>query len=341
MVSAETNFVRYDMELEHVKSIEGSPRPSDIFEPHMPGIDLLSDMDALFSMARSQRAEDGSSIEKGGNGQRSVAIVTPGRILMYEPCPPPGSMSDLQVAPMKKLMPPEPPLNISAISYTFLEAFLEDETKTKCIPFLGFLVGFAYIGHSVIVFEGHPSAFESGARNSDVLIVDSGMLPFIQSDWVEAAHKVMSPGAKIFVHNRETFTLMRVARSSNAQGWQYSEDDGEASYANCLLTTLAKGTSLSAQVASGQALPNLADLTTDPKELDWIAGLPFKYDELDADKVIKIILHAAGWRWYHIFKTKGVLRARLATEHEELKPVSFTLTLTKNTEGRRQLRIER
>ena len=329
------------MELKHVKSIEGSPQPSDIFQPHMPGVELLADMDALFGMARSQLLKDELPLEKSVKGQRAVAIVTPGRLIMYEPCSPPGSMSDAQVAPVKKLMPPDPPLNISVISYTLLEAFIEDKSKTKCIPFLGFLLGFGHIGHSVVVFEGHPSAFESGVRDSDVLLVDSGMLPFIQSDWVEAAHRVMRPGAKIFVHSRETFTLMPVARSGNAQGWQYSENDGEASYANCLLTTLARSKSPSAQVTSGRALPNLAELTTDPQELDWIDGLPFNYSELDADEVIKIILHAAGWRWHHFFKTKGTLHARLATDSNEMKPVFFTLTLTKDAEGRRQLQIGR
>ena len=328
------------MELKHVKSIEGSPRPSDIFQPHMPGVELLSDMDALFGMSRSQLLSDELPIDKKVKGQRAIAIVTPGRMIMYQPCPPPGSMPDLQVAPIKKLIPSEPPLNITAINYTLVEAMMEDKTKTKCIPFLGFLVGFGYVGHSVVVFEGHPSAFESGVRGSDILLVDSGMLPFIPSDWVEIAHRVMRPAAKIFVHNRETFTLMPVARSINPQGWQYSEHDGEASYLNCLLTTLAKGTSRSAVVASGHALPNLADLTTDAQELDWIAGLPFKYDELDADEVIEIMLRFAGWRWYHFFKTRRVFHARLATRPNELKPVSFTLTLTKDAEGRRQLQIE-
>src|SRR5215207_5209875 len=71
--------------------------------------------------------------------------------------------------------------------------------------------------------------------------------------------------------------------------------------------TLAKGTSSSAEVTSGRALPNLAGLTNDPQALDWIGGLPFRYDRLDADKVIAVILRVAGWRWYHFFKKTGVL----------------------------------
>lgn len=329
------------MELRPVKSFEGSPQPADIFQPHMPGVNLLPDMDALFNMARRELLDAESTLGKSVEGQRAIAIVTPERRVIYEPCPSPASMPDEQLEPIKQLMPPEPPLNISAVSYTFTEAFMQDKTKLKCIPFLGFLLGFGYIGHSVVVFEGHPSAFESGVRGSDVLLVDSGMLPFIQDDWVEVALRVMRPGAKIFVHDRDTFSLLPVTRSSNAQGWQYSEPDGEASYANCLLTTLAKGSRRMVSVTSGHALPNLADLTTNPAELDWIRGLPFKYDQLDADKVIKVILHAAGWRWYHFFRNAGMLNAQLVDDSGELQPVLFSLTVTKDAEGRKQLHIER
>jgi len=327
------------MEQKYVDSFEGSSQPSDVFSPYMPGVDLLSDMDALFDKARHSLLTGEYLSEKDERGQRAVVIVTPGRLTMFVPCPTPGSMSNKNAASMTRLMPPEPKLNISVVSYTFLEALMQD--KGKCIPFLGYLAAWGYIGHSVVVFEGHPSAFESGVRNCDVLLVDSGMLPFLQADWVEVAHRVMRPGAKIFVHKRETYTLMPVAEGGNAQGWQYSEHDGEGSYVNCLLMTLAKGTRPSVQVTSGSELPNLADLTTDPQELDWIAGLPFKYDKLNADEVIKIIIQAAGWRWYHFLKTTGVFHARLITGPDEWKLVPFTLTLTKDAEGRRLLRIER
>jgi hypothetical protein len=327
------------MEQKYINSFDASSKPSDVFTPHMPGVDLLSDMDALFDKARHSLLTGEHLTEKDESGQRAIAIITPGRMTMFVECPTPGSLSNKSVAPMTMLFPSEPPLNIAVVSYTFLDALIQD--KPRCIPFLGYLVAWGYVGHSVVVFEGHPSAFESGIRNSDVLLVDSGMLPFLQVDWVEVAHKVMRPGAKIFVHKRETFTLMPIAKSGNAQGWQYSEHDGERSYVNCLLTTLSKGTHPLVLVTSGRELPNLADLATDPKELDWIAGLPFKYDKLNADEIIKIITQIAGWRWYHFFKTKGVFHARMITEHNEWKPVSFIITLTKDAEGRRQLRIEK
>ncbi|MFL6335747.1 MAG: hypothetical protein ACJ754_20750 [Pyrinomonadaceae bacterium] len=327
------------MEQQHVRSIEGSPRPSDIYEPHMPGVELLSDMDGLFRMARAQLEAGEFPGEEVVQGQRAVAVVTPGRLIMFQPCPPPGSMRGEPLENAKALMPPDPPLKISAVSYTYLEAFMQDETKTKCIPFLGFLLSFAYLGHNVVLFEGHPTAFESGVRDADVLIIDSGMLPFIQEDWYTTALRAMRPGAKIFVHRRQTYTLMPIGPSGRPPGWQYSEYDGERSYANSLLTTLAQGTSPEVRVTSGRPLPDLVTLTTNPDQLDWIAGLPFKYDRLDADKVIETVSSLAKWTGF--FKNKGEIIAKLALPGGKLVMVNFTLSFTTDADKRRQLIIER
>ena len=136
------------MEQKYVNSFDGSSQPSDVFSPYMPGVDLLSDMDALFDKARHSLLTGEYLSENDERGQRAIAIVTPGRMAMFVPCPTPGSVSDKDVAPMAKLMPPEPPLNISVVSYTFLESLIQD--KTKCIPFLGHLAAWGYIGHSVV-----------------------------------------------------------------------------------------------------------------------------------------------------------------------------------------------
>jgi len=264
------------MEINHVKTFEGSPEPSDIFEPHMPGVELLSDMDAVFNQSRRTAATGEYSAEPGEypaevvaelekyKGQRSVAIVTPGRLVMYVPAPEPGSVGEASEAAVRKLMPPDPPLSITVVSYTYVKALIED--KTRAIPFLGFLLGFTSIGHTVVVFEGHPSAFESGVRGSDVLMVDSAMLPFMQADWVEAAFRVMRPGAKIFIHDRDTFKLVSVVSEvEGGRGWvPLKPEDLESRYADSLLTLIVIGVRPSAQVTAGEALPNLADFTTTP-----------------------------------------------------------------------------
>jgi hypothetical protein len=329
----------YEMEQDNVKRIEGSPRPSDIFEPHMPGVVVPPDLDALFRTAREQLRVEELNPKTGTKGQRVVAIVTPERQITFELSPPRGSLPDVAVKQMSLLLPPEPPLDISVVSYTLTEALAQDETRTECIPFLGHLAGFGYLGHSVVVFEGHPTAFESGVRDTDLLIVDSGMLPFIQSDWGAVAFRVMRPGAQVFVHSRESFCMLPVARSGKPQGWQYSEHDGEASYTNCLLTTLAKAGG-AAHVTPGRPLPDLAGIATDPDELDWIAGLPFKYDKLNADLVIELLKRVAGWGWVHNTVTKSKSFHTRLIVGEESRFVNFTLSLSKDEAGRKRFTVE-
>jgi hypothetical protein len=344
------------MELQHVESLDGSPTPSDIFEPHMPGVELLSDMDEFFDAARRLSAtgehpfsanelppEAAAELEKS-KGQRSVVIVTPGRLLMSVPAPAPGSVDPSAEEAVRALLPPDPPLHISVVSYTRIEALVEDKTKTKAIPFLGFLVGFVTIGHTVVVFEGHPSAFESGVRNSDVLLVDSGMLPFMQEDWAEVALRVMRPGARILVHERETYQLRQLVSpgGDDEPGHVAPASNAVECYADILLRLLLIGARTSVQLTSGETLPNLADFAATPEHLRQIASLPFKHDELNADKVIDHLLHAAGWRPYSFFKTTGTLKVQMTNADGRPAGVGACgVILTKRAGGRRQLLIER
>ena len=218
-------LVQLSTNQECVASFEGSPRPANIFEPHMPSVDLLSDMDALFATVRRELVLADPPLLNQDKGQRYICIITPGRVYLSVPCPGPGSMSPEELDFEIELLPPSRPLNITVITYNLLEAILQNVTDPnvdaetmmgnlgECIPFLGFLLAFSYIGHSVIAFEGHPSAFESGVRNSDVLLVDSGMVPFLQGDWVEVAFQIMRPNGRILFHNRENYTLGEIRRS--------------------------------------------------------------------------------------------------------------------------------
>jgi hypothetical protein len=140
-----------------VASLPGSPAPQDIFEPHMPAVDVLSNMDAVFAKAREQSAAG-----------RQVVVVPPGRILMSAPGPAPGNPLLKKAAEhAKSVLHSNPPLNISVVAYTKLEALLQDKVNPTrsvniCIPFFGHLISFAYAGHTLVVFEGHRSAFEAG-----------------------------------------------------------------------------------------------------------------------------------------------------------------------------------
>jgi hypothetical protein len=61
----------------------------------------------------------------------------------------------------------------------------------RCIPFLGTLEGFVQIGHAVILFEGHTSAFSSICENADLLLIDHEMIPYLQPDWIGVLSSVM------------------------------------------------------------------------------------------------------------------------------------------------------
>lgn len=336
------------MELKHIKTFEGSPRPVDIFEPHLLSVELFSDMDQVFKTARKMAAGEHAALaaESAGEilkeGERGVVIVTPGRLNMFDRCPEPDSVSKEKVATMGEMLPPDPPLQISVISYTHIEALVED--MSKAIPFRGFLNGWAYIGHNVIVFEGHPSAFESGVRDSDVLLVDSGMLPFLQTDWQDVAQRVMRPGAMILIHNRATYTVSQANKPQPGQAQPPSGLGGEAGYVDLLSVLLFFGDRSSVEITSGEALPKLADFTSRPTDFHWLADLPFRYEELNVDRVIDIVLNKAGWRWYSPFKRTGDFPAPVSPKmmpDGKVRKWTLPVTLRKDAQGRKQVLIER
>ena len=177
----------------------------DIFRPHMPEVQSVQNIEAVFVEAR--KAARGESRPPGAAAdERFYVVVTPGRMVMYKPCPAPGSMAPQQVAHIENLLPSNIKRNIAVIANTELQAVMKE--MSKAIAFVGMLMGFAYIGHAVWVFEGHPEALQAGCREADLLIVDGGMAPFLSKDWVAAAQSVMQH-PDIYVHDRTTFKLAR------------------------------------------------------------------------------------------------------------------------------------
>jgi hypothetical protein len=346
------------MQFEHIDSLPGSPEPIDIFEPHMPGVDVLSDTEGFFVQVRELLEADNTDEfvkqagfglltppnyggEKTPKGQRHVAVITPGRMISLAPASLPNTKSEKELAPIKSILPSEKPLQVTAISYTKLEAYVEDKTKTKCIPFLGFLLSFAYLGHNVIVFEGHPSALEFGVKNSDALIIDSGMLPFLAENWADIVFRSMKPNPKIFIHQRKNYQLFPVVKQSSPPGWRYSEPDGEASYANILLTTLAKANNNNTvSIVSGQPLPNPKEFITNTEELEYISTLPFRYEKLNADLVIKVIWdNGKPAKSVSYSQSVRIFKAKLALSDGQAKDVSFELALSKSLFKKQKLEI--
>ncbi|MDH4101133.1 MAG: hypothetical protein OEV28_11250 [Nitrospirota bacterium] len=186
-----------------LKRLLGLKKDKGLQAPYMPGVKELPDMEEVFAKVRHDATGDGAWQDK----DRYVAIVTPSRRLIRKPCPRPGSMPEERVAAIAEILPPDARKHVVAIACNDFSAYRLD--ISSMIPFFGFLLGFAYIGHTVTVFEGHPTVFKAGCKDADVLIVDGGMVPYLQGDWIEAASSVMK-NPEIFVHDRETFTLRRM-----------------------------------------------------------------------------------------------------------------------------------
>jgi hypothetical protein len=158
----------------------------------MPEVDLARDIDACLAQARELSA---GAIDVPGEppGQRHVTIITPGRLTMPIPCPPPEAVSEQMLADIRRIVPPQPKQQITVIAFNdvVLRGALTAERVNSLIPFLGYLMGMAFDGHTVVVFEGHPSALKLGCQNSDLLIVDKRMAAHLQDDWVLEASAVM------------------------------------------------------------------------------------------------------------------------------------------------------
>lgn len=111
-------------------------------------------------------------------------------------------------------------------------------------------------------------------------------------------------------------------------------------YAGTLIRLVLVGPRTSAQLTSGETLPDLADFATTPELSAQVASLPFKHDELDADKVIGLILRQAGWRPFSFFKRTGTVRIPVVT-HEGQRLGACGVSLSKGPGGRRLLLLER
>jgi hypothetical protein len=97
------------------------------------------------------------------------------------------------------------------------------------------------------------------------------------------------------------------------------------------------GTRASTQLTSGETLPDLADFATSDGLRAQIAAMPLRHTELDADKVIDLILKQAGLRF---FKRTGVVKVPIETA-EGRRQVACGVELTRSPEGKRRLLLER
>lgn len=168
----------------------------------MPAVDTGIDPESTFAQVRNRR------------GENELVIVRPNRQVLC--LPPPDETPALRkvAAGLERLVPADVQRNIAVIADTGFAGGAGAPGLAEAgqaIPFFGLLMGFAFIGHRVWIFEGHASAFAAGCRDADVLIVDGGMLPMLPAGWQDTAAAVLR-SANILVHDRANYQLRAVRK---------------------------------------------------------------------------------------------------------------------------------
>ena len=198
------------------------------FATYMPEVQIVPDPERYFAEARQMVT---TPRQNDHPHQRYVVLLTPGRLLMQIACQRPGSATPAMIEEIERIVPSVPPKNITVIAFTQVVPSREDrramsrsksllDNLAEAIPFFGYILGLGYIGHTVTIFEGHPSALVAGCRDADVLVVDQGMLPHLQQDWVEVAFGVMrQPSPYIVLFGRDQTVSKIVKGETNSIKW--------------------------------------------------------------------------------------------------------------------------
>lgn len=162
----------------------------DGYAPRMPQVDTSAHPQSVFVDARNiglgYRRQGGPA-----SSERYIALVTPGRHVLQLNCPAPGSRPIAVVEEIRTRFPVPPPGIVMAICLNELTAVRDMRDATRAIPFLPYLLDLGYAGHAVTIFEGHPSALKEGLRGADLVVIDGGMIPFLQPDWQDVVKQVM------------------------------------------------------------------------------------------------------------------------------------------------------
>jgi hypothetical protein len=311
----------------------------DPLAPRMPDVDIHTDVAGLFADVRAKVSWYRFSNEQKA-GRPCVGIISPDRTISFLAAPASAELPQELVDANKACIPHTKPLNITAVSFTGLRP----PGEIKRMTFICCLLPFASIGHSIVVFEGHVSGFEAALKDADVLVIDSGMLPFLQSNWFEVARGVFRDKGRIRMFDRKTMRLPPVVPSKAASGWSYAtEPDGERSYVNSLLTTLAQRDPIPVQLYCDERLPELPGLATSPQEIEWTTALPFDYGALNVEEIIRLIENSPGLKWSpaQAGQASGRVRMELAESGGSARNVWFQLLLMEDSPKGRSLRIER
>ena len=151
---------------------------------------------SAFATARAQAA--------GRNGNRGIAIVRPDRAVLFLTLPAPSPETSGMAKQGRNIAV------IGSTEFTMPRAqeLPSLQEASHAIPFFGILCGLSRIGHNISIFDGHPSALAPGLEQSEILIVDSAMLPSLPPDWMQVAQRIMQGDPRIFIHERKAGRLV-------------------------------------------------------------------------------------------------------------------------------------
>ena len=134
---------------------------------------------------------------------------------------------------------------------------------------------------------------------------------------------------------------IKLIKNKGSNGTGETEPNGEPSYANCLLVTISKSPGFTVTIKPDQPIPNLKDLTTDPADLAWTLGLPFDYDKLNPNIVIKILLSIPGNNSTTLYGETHVFSAKMVMSGGKTAMVAYRLTTLVLDNSLRQLDLTR
>ena len=152
-----------------------------LFQVHMPDVDIRPGLEEIFTQAKDLAQKETILADK--SHLRHVVIISPGRLLLIKDTYPEDTLPSESRLALEKLLPSENTLKIAVIAFTEMDALRTD--IRKAIPFFDYLLGFAYLGHAVWIFDGHTSVLEMGCRDADFVLVDQRMVEFLDPDWEE------------------------------------------------------------------------------------------------------------------------------------------------------------
>jgi hypothetical protein len=186
----------------------------------MPKVDETHDLREVFATARAISA---GTAGVGGSGAAggSVAVVTQGRLVMSVGCPPASAISGEMLAGIRQLVPEHPKQQITVIANNDVvaaNAFTAPEAN-GLIPFFGYLLRMVADGHTVVVFEGHPSALAAGCEGATLLLVDGGIAGWLEADWIAVATGAMRvPLVMMFGRDGSVKKFLRGGRGTGEAG---------------------------------------------------------------------------------------------------------------------------